>query len=93
MVTDYEVQDTIGTGTFGICRRIRRKADGAVWPMNFYFGGDRKASKQLIGFAEKNLLLRHGLQLHYSCSLPHALAVPSQIEIFSNVLLSGLFSF
>lgn len=29
-VEDYLVLDTIGTGTFGICRRVQRRSDGAV---------------------------------------------------------------
>lgn len=31
--SDYTVLDTIGTGTFGICRRVRRNADDAVRPL------------------------------------------------------------
>jgi hypothetical protein len=29
-VDDYVVLDTIGTGTFGICRKVRRKSDKKV---------------------------------------------------------------
>ena len=27
---DFEVLQTIGTGTFGVCRKVRRKNDGKV---------------------------------------------------------------
>ena len=29
-IEDYEVQETIGTGTYGTCRKIRRKSDRKV---------------------------------------------------------------
>ena len=31
---DFEVLQTIGTGSFGTCRKVRRKADGKVCSSN-----------------------------------------------------------
>lgn len=31
---DYEVLGTIGTGSYGTCKKIRRKTDGKVYQIN-----------------------------------------------------------
>ena len=36
---DFEVLQTIGTGSFGTCRKVRRKADGKVLSFVVSFPG------------------------------------------------------
>ncbi|NXG74291.1 NEK2 kinase, partial [Baryphthengus martii] len=58
---DYEVLLTIGTGSYGKCRKVRRKADGKilVWK-ELDYGSMTEAEKQML-VSEVNLLreLRH----------------------------------
>ncbi|NXP70888.1 NEK2 kinase, partial [Ramphastos sulfuratus] len=58
---DYEVLFTIGTGSYGKCRKVRRKADGKilVWK-ELDYGSMSEAEKQML-VSEVNLLreLRH----------------------------------
>ncbi|NXR06216.1 NEK2 kinase, partial [Semnornis frantzii] len=58
---DYEVLFTIGTGSYGKCRKVRRKADGKilVWK-ELDYGSMTEAEKQML-VSEVNLLreLRH----------------------------------
>ncbi|KAL5009383.1 hypothetical protein ScPMuIL_014964 [Solemya velum] len=58
---DFEVLSTIGTGSYGTCKRIRRKKDGKilVWKEMDY-GSMSEAEKQML-VSEVNLLreLRH----------------------------------
>ncbi|NXR03335.1 NEK2 kinase, partial [Sagittarius serpentarius] len=58
---DYEVLLTIGAGSFGKCRKVRRKADGKilVWK-ELDYGSMTEAEKQML-VSEVNLLreLRH----------------------------------
>eukprot|EP00051_Salpingoeca_urceolata_P033955 m.503086 g.503086 ORF g.503086 m.503086 type:complete len:438 (+) comp69980_c0_seq1:1-1314(+) len=55
-VSDYEVLETIGTGTFGKCQKIRRVADGKmlVWKQLDYGGMTEKEKQMLV--SEVNLL-------------------------------------
>eukprot|EP00052_Salpingoeca_macrocollata_P010528 m.81990 g.81990 ORF g.81990 m.81990 type:complete len:416 (+) comp17604_c0_seq3:187-1434(+) len=59
--SDYSVLETIGTGTFGVCRKIRRKSDGKVlvWKELDYGGMNEKEKQMLV--AEVNILreMRH----------------------------------
>lgn len=60
-IEDYEVQATIGTGTYGICKKVRRKSDGKVfvWKEIDYRGMSEREKQLLV--QEVNLLreLRH----------------------------------
>ena len=57
----YEVLDTIGSGTFGTCKKVKRKRDGMlfVWK-ELYYGCMNSAEKALL-VSEVNLLreLKH----------------------------------
>ncbi|XP_065051894.1 serine/threonine-protein kinase Nek2-like [Rhopilema esculentum] len=64
---DYDVVETIGSGSYGTCRKIRRRCDGKVlvWK-ELNYGQMTESEKQML-VSEVNLLreLRHGNIVRY----------------------------
>lgn len=56
VLKDYEVLETIGRGSYGYCRKVRRRRDGRILvSKELYYGEMSEAEKQLV-VSEVNLL-------------------------------------